>query len=84
MGAGLIGAACTENAQCNDGSCIGDLPGGYCSKHCAADAGCPGGSVCFATGMEEVCLKTCTAADGCRMAEGYTCDRDMTCWPTGP
>ena len=81
-GQGAVGDACTSEADCAGGSCLG-LPGGYCSmRGCEATTNpCPSGSECFGIGNNDsACFKTCAAESECRVAEGYTCDGDMTCY----
>jgi hypothetical protein len=43
-----VGAACTDDMQCNDGqSCLTQFKGGYCGlEDCTADVDCPAGSAC--------------------------------------
>jgi hypothetical protein len=81
---GVLGAACANNGDCETGLCVAGLPGGYCSSVCqnAEDCG-PGGS-CWNLGQaEKVCLKDCMDSSECREGDGYICDGDNTCFPSG-
>lgn len=75
-GAGEVGAACTDNSECNSGWCLADpsFPGNYCSKDCAADpAVCPDGSECHEYVADfKLCMSRCGGEDDCR--DGYVCD----------
>ena len=77
-----IGGACASNHDCANKACI-PMSGGYCTKMMCDVAGCPTGSACFILDSSgtTACLKTCSAANQCREAEGYTCDADSTCYP---
>ncbi|MBI4508272.1 MAG: hypothetical protein HY698_01465 [Deltaproteobacteria bacterium] len=76
-----IGEPCSQAGECAGGTCL-SLPGGYCSKMGCADSGCPEGSTCFSLqDGGSACFKSCEAPSGCRVAEGYTCDGDNTCYP---
>lgn len=80
----VVGAACTSDAQCGEnGTCITDLPGGYCAiAGCSDAAPCPDGASCWGFGESgNFCIKDCTSGNECRQAEGYICDQDSTCWP---
>lgn len=81
---GAVGSPCSESNDCAGGYC-GDLPGGYCALACDA-APCPAGSRCFEFDSGDYCLQSCDDDSDCRVAEGYTCDSDNTCWwhPGGP
>lgn len=79
--AGAIGAACDENAACEDDLCLIDdvIPGGYCSKVCGT--GRPGpsdrcsvGAACVQVAEgTSVCLASCEGNKDCR--DGYVCAR---------
>jgi len=81
-GAGAVGDACTQLADCSgdaDGACItedattGEFAGGYCTLFCDVNA-CPAGAVCAEDGgMNRLCLDTCTTAADCRT--GYSCSQ---------
>lgn len=75
------GAACTQDSDCADGWCA-DLPSGYCSRRRCDMNDCPSGSMCnylvrSSAPSIYVCLRECTAPSGCRVADGYTCDRGL-------
>jgi hypothetical protein len=81
LAAGIVGKACTGDADCAGTAmgCItmnGDrtLPGGYCSAGCVEDIDCGAGAVCvgsFGGAGMGYCYKSCAAASDCR--EGYAC-----------
>ena len=82
----LIGTPCTGPDECNGGTCMESLPGGYCTiSGCGASLPCPDGSICSPIHQDDikgtVCLKACDMPAECRLDDGYACDRDMTCWP---
>lgn len=78
---GAVGDPCTQQDDCQNGTCL-KLPGGYCTKSGCAETGCPEGSVCYSLeGGGSACFKSCAAPSECREAEGYTCDADNTCYP---
>ncbi|MBI3782181.1 MAG: hypothetical protein HY270_02150 [Deltaproteobacteria bacterium] len=83
---GRVGDPCTRDADCAGSTCFTDLPGGYCSRLQCATLGCPDGSTCFdLTAGGSACYKTCTLPSQCRVAEGYTCDADNSCYTaSGP
>ena len=77
-----IGNACSTATDCESLACL-SLTNGYCTKIMCDFAGCPSGSTCF--GFEgdstTACLKDCTAASQCRVADGHTClQSDNVCW----
>jgi hypothetical protein len=82
---GNTGDACSTAAQC---ACIPSsakqclttvggyitFTGGYCSAQCTSTADCGTGANCAAiTTGTNYCLKVCSSASQCRMAEGYSC-----------
>jgi hypothetical protein len=82
---GVTGDPCSSATQCNcvpssARECLTTLsgyvsfPGGYCSARCTSPADCGTGANCaeITTGTR-YCLKVCSSASQCRMAEGYTC-----------
>ena len=84
---GLTGDPCSSPSQCNcvpssSRECLTTIsgyisfPGGYCSARCTTPTECGSGAHCaeLYTGVN-YCLKVCTSASQCRMAEGYTCTR---------
>jgi serine protease len=78
-----VGVACTGDPQCNGGTCITDLPGGYCTLDCTDSGECPSGATCFWVTEDQslaACFKDCTNSSQCRQAEGYICDSYDTCW----
>lgn len=76
-----IGEPCTSDASCSHLACLA-LPGGMCTKTMCAWSGCPTGTSCFmlADGVTSACLQDCASDSDCRVAEGYGCDADQTCW----
>ncbi len=81
---GMLGAPCTSDSDCDGGTCLDGMPGGYCSNVCTTSAECEGG-LCFSLqGIDnDVCLLQCDANSDCRVADGYACDSDNTCFPDG-
>lgn len=82
-----IGDSCATDSDCNRSTCLTSMPGGYCTQESCQVVGCPTGSRCFNIGGTEdyyACIQDCTSSAMCRMAEGYACDTDSTCWPTPP
>jgi len=88
VGGAKMGAACTQDAQCESGICIAEdwdvgFTGGYCSAACraAVAASCPADSKCVdetdLLGVH-VCAQICTQATDCR--SGYACT-DGACVP---
>jgi len=74
-----IGGACATSSECTD-LCLGptaadgDYPGGFCSRQCARDADCPGGSVCMRRD-NGVCLYPCELVGNCGvLGAGWKCD----------
>ncbi len=52
LGAGLVGATCTTDAQCDHGLCA-DLGGARrCTEACCADGDCPNGFTCSLAGQQ--------------------------------
>jgi len=82
---GVTGDPCSSATQCNcvpssARECLTTLsgyvsfPGGYCSARCTSPADCgTGGNCAEITTGTRYCLKVCSSASQCRMAEGYTC-----------
>ncbi|MBV71757.1 MAG: hypothetical protein CMH52_10495 [Myxococcales bacterium] len=84
-GAGILGAACTQNSDCETGLCFTGMPGGYCSKVCESAADCGATGSCWTLGQQDrICLLNCTDSSECRDGEGYVCDGDNTCFPSAP
>ena len=79
--AGQLGAPCESDDECEGGRCIA-LPEGYCSQACSDNEPCPEGGSCwpFQDGTH-ACLLNCEAHAECRVADGYICDSDSTCYP---
>ncbi len=85
--AGDLGSACGVNQDCDSGTCLTNLVGGYCSLlDCAADADCGSGGRCFALEADPgtgegsgeagqsaatACFAGCTNDASCRF--GYAC-----------
>jgi hypothetical protein len=79
--AATVGAPCTSDGDCIDGTCLA-LPNGYCTRTGCDTLGCPSGSVCFVLGGgQAACFRSCDELSDCRFAEGYVCDADNTCYP---
>ena len=78
---GNIGAACTQNAQCQSNNCLpqqsgGAWSGGVCTQNCSASMQCPQGSRCADALSQDICLQSCSSPGGqstCR--SGYVCDK---------
>lgn len=75
---GDIGAACTTDGQCGEGSCLessGLTPDGYCSVTCSEEDPCPVGAVCLQVDRTtSICFDACNpdaTARECR--QGYGC-----------
>lgn len=75
--AGSLGSACSNGAQCESGSCLTNMVGGYCSVlDCQSDAACGSGRCLLLTDEEAgtelaACFKGCTDDAACRF--GYRC-----------
>jgi hypothetical protein len=75
---GLVGKACTMDAECGSGQCAQTLglagtpaPGGYCTLiGCTNSTEC-GGGTCLGTAPISGCYSSCKADTDCR--SGYTC-----------
>lgn len=81
------GQACTVDADCGapEALCVKqlpytglvtneliDVPGGYCTQHCALDIECGAGAQCLNYGTSGgLCFATCTSEAPCRT--GYAC-----------
>jgi len=90
---GIVGAGCTDDADCDTGSCLlqeritsATYPGGYCTGSCVEDVECGKGGVCSPgfLGAIGVCYLGCKHDPDCR--EGYRCREvagDQVCVP-GP
>ncbi len=74
-----VGAACTSDANCPEqGACVTDWPGGYCTRDCSTTA-CPAASKCYQLDTNVfACFATCsgprTGRSNCR--NGYVCEAD--------
>jgi len=92
----VVGSACGSDADCPDGVCVTEYPGGYCSMDCTRSA-CPAGSRCYivdsSTGAK-ACLATCAREVGTGQGDcrpDYVCYSDGTgsgacqpnCWTSG-
>lgn len=78
--AGTLGAACFNGGDCDSGTCLTNLVGGYCSVlDCAGDAECGNGRCLPLQDTPEgsgdvaadACFRNCTNDDNCRY--GYRC-----------
>ncbi len=78
---GDIGAACTQDAQCQSANCLpqqsgGGWTGGVCTQSCSSTSSCPAGSRCADALNPDICLQGCASAGSqgtCR--SGYVCDK---------
>jgi len=68
-----VGSSCSDNEDCNSGTCLTSFPGGYCTSPCGTQfQGCEPGSECYAIGDGSAsCLLLCQTGDECRA--GYRC-----------
>jgi len=98
VGSGVVGDACTSNADCGFGEdwiCLREdagFRGGSCSRTCLVDGDCGSGSHCGfvpAAGGEGACMPDCGSDTDCRL-DGYVCqnaDSDpgsvTECFPGG-
>ncbi len=76
---GVVGSACTEDANCDDGRCmtmstLTAFPGGYCTGRCLEDAECGADGVCTAGALGGVgtCYLGCASDADCDR-DGYRC-----------
>jgi hypothetical protein len=70
-----IGATCSGAATCGPNRQCFPFPSGYCTSPCGV-AGGPCDGTCVETPRAgELCMASCTSDAGCRVAEGYICDR---------
>jgi hypothetical protein len=67
--------SCAQPAECPDGECLADLPGGFCLVQCADDAGCGPAGRCLPNNDNEICYDRCDDGSNCR--EGWICN-DVT------
>lgn len=68
---GRLGSSCGSTVTCNQGlTCLTTAPGGLCTKLCASDADCSGGSCLMAWGGL-YCFTTCSSDLMCRSS--YSC-----------
>ncbi|AKQ69062.1 Extracellular serine protease [Myxococcus hansupus] len=78
----VVGSTCRSNADCPDGVCVTDYPGGYCTMDCTRSA-CPAGSRCYivdaSTGLK-ACLATCSRQVGTGQGD---CRTDYVCYSDG-
>lgn len=71
---GALGASCGDFTDCSaDLDCLSafDVPGGYCSRRCDAQAQCGAGGACAQFDDGDWCGKTCQQNADCRL--GYAC-----------
>lgn len=75
----LIGAECSANDQCPEGStCLTAFKGGYCGKTgCNADTDCPEGSVCTALEGTNYCFLVCIDKIDCN--QNRTAENESNC-----
>src|SRR4051812_48478790 len=72
------GGACADDSECIVGTCIAELPKGYCAAYCTSNEECQEGTYCTqATHTQFACLATCKAKHDCR--EGYVCGFHNVC-----
>lgn len=70
----VAGAACGADADCSDGFCADNWPGGACVKSCTSGAQCGAAGICinFDSGRNPLCVEECTpGTNTCR--PGYSC-----------
>jgi hypothetical protein len=66
-----IGGPCVSSSQCDfQCSTSGEFPQGTCTKPCASDGDCPGGTFCIDR-EGGICLLGCDLPSDCR--GGYNC-----------
>ncbi|MBW2260374.1 MAG: hypothetical protein JRG91_00255 [Deltaproteobacteria bacterium] len=82
---GIVGDSCYSSTDCSEVPGAGRLcmntiggilsfPGGYCSAVCTSSADCGAGAACVDLyGINNYCLKECSAPSDCRISEGYDC-----------
>lgn len=90
-----IGEPCEGPQQCAGGLCLDrftandvdiSMPGGYCSRDCAAST-CGGDSRCVSetdglgSTLSKRCLRTCKLARDCGRDASYHCTTDSLCLP---
>jgi hypothetical protein len=76
------GAPCSSDDECralggDEGRCLTDWPGGYCSRRCVEFTDCVGGdgTLCRNVEGEDRCLVGCFGVLDCR--KGYRCDDQL-------
>lgn len=75
---GVVGNACTSEADCAGGWCMANsqltqFPGGYCTGDCLANSDCGEGAECSqGFGGPGTCYRTCESDSDCGR-EGYRC-----------
>ena len=86
-GFGTPGGGCLSDDDCSDDFCLSEAEsgfiGGFCSRDCESHAECDGG-YCAHAAEGRLCLRSCSAAGGCR--DGWVCDHSEDaplgiCWP---
>ena len=71
------GDSCRSAADCGEGTCIDEWPGGYCTGSCSADADCGTDGTCVQVDRTTfICLDNCDPDDGAACREGYGCTTD--------
>jgi hypothetical protein len=61
-----LGGACGGDTDCQVGLfCVGDDPGGQCTKSCSGDGQCGAGNICNPEGK---CYPVCTTSSDCPRA----------------
>jgi hypothetical protein len=68
-----FGSPCTADSECDrvggQATCALGFPGGYCSKPCSSNAGCPTGTFCL---NNTACVVECGPGNQCGRA-GFAC-----------
>jgi hypothetical protein len=70
---------CADEAACEFGRCLVDMPSGLCEVPCASDLDCPADARCatFSSGFS-ICLDACDPRTPCPAA--WACLPDGICW----
>ena len=73
------GGPCQQDADCAQGACLADVPGGFCQVACARDADCGANATCVALAEGNLCLERCNG----RCRAGWVCyEGDGVCFPS--
>lgn len=77
-----VGAACSDDADCGDLTCVRGTGSGYCTQaDCTVNDDCPGDSLCVKSGDTAHCYKSCAGASDCSQCRfdglNPTCSDDV-------